>query len=396
MKKGFTLIEVLIAMSLFTVAVTIASTILVDIVKLEKKSDIQNAIYEDARILMQQIVNEIKAGTIDYEEYFSVNVVQNGADPKFYGINYGIYASRFYDPGRSLDTGPDPISNPEDLGVECSVQKPAPDTDECEVIYNLSSDLNTGQNPFEGSGLAGNEANAFCHKGHVTCKADQNIVDELYLIDSSGTRKTIIAKKLMKDSEVKNFSIAMVRMTGSDYDQNGIVDVFTCDEGYSCTEHGNGGGKVDFKTLIKYPMATTDAFFTQNKITLPTNSDLDKPFTESSQFVPLSPSRSNVEQLKFIIRPLEDPYKAYAEKDMQSHPSVTILLTLGLSDNAKREYPGEFQSITIQTTVAAGVRGKIDSYPPVTDFINPVTGVDSWILKVFGTKLSALKMASGA
>ena len=119
MKKGFTLVEVLIAISLFTLIAIISSRIMVDLVQTEKKSSVQNPIYDDAAFIMQQLTNEILGGTIDYEEYYNMNVVKLKNPPAggpFYGINYGIYSSRFFDPGKSHYPPPNnTTSNPDDL-----------------------------------------------------------------------------------------------------------------------------------------------------------------------------------------------------------------------------------------------------------------------------------------
>ena len=374
MRKGFTLVETLVAVSLFTVAAVIASNVLVDVVQLQKKTEIQNGIYEDARILMQQISNEIQKGTVDYEEYFSVKVLQAKKADQFYGLNYGVYASRFYDPGQSLDN--QKTINPDDLGVECSVYKPAPNDNDCEIVFTHSNDLNTGQNPF---GDQPENADAFCNKGVVNCDATRNVVDQLYLIDSTGTHKTIIAPKLVDGS---NMAVGIVKMTGKDYDQNGVVDIFSCDDGYYCSNKG-------LADLIYYPFfknlssGDKQKFLSDNNIQVPQSSDLKVPLSghiNDSQFLAFSPRRSSVKSLKFIIHPFEDPYKAYAEKDMQSQPSVTIVMTLGLSSSAAEQYPDSFEDVTIQATVAAGVIGKIDSYPPADEFLKK--NGTSWIKDV--------------
>ncbi len=232
-ENGFTLVEVLIAISIFTLAAVISSNILVDVVQLEKKSSVQNAIYEDVRIILQQLTNEIQAGTIDYEQYYNVNVLQAGDAEKYYGINYGVYASRFYDPGKSQSG---PTANPDDLGVECSFPKPLPADKDCEIIFTHSTDLNTGQNPFKFPGNDAASADAFCDNGTGKCGADKNIVDELYLIDSTGTRRTIIGKKRITADD---FAIGIVRMDGADLDQNGVIDVFGCTEEFDCVTDSN-------------------------------------------------------------------------------------------------------------------------------------------------------------
>jgi prepilin-type N-terminal cleavage/methylation domain-containing protein len=371
--RGVSLIEVLIAVSLFAIVAVLASNILVDVVQLEKKSSLQNAIYEDLRMIMQQLTKEIQNGTIDYEEYYNYYVLQDGdlVDNVYLGINYGVYGSRFYDPGKSLDPAHDPTKNPTDLGMECSFWR----DDECEVVYSLSTDLNTGQNPFFGEKA---RSNAFCdNEKYGKCDGGGE-TDILFLIDNSGTKKTIIGNKAIEGGN----AIGLIRMEGKDFDQNGIVDTFSCKEEFNCVP----ADKLDpsFRPLDKL-FPGKDYY---DGITVPNKEDLNNAFdpgnVEKTQFVPISPLRGDV-SVKFIIEPLEDPYKAYGETDMQIHPSVTIILTIGLSEAAADAYPGEFEPITIQTTVAAGVIGRIDSYPSINHFKEE--GGLSWINDVMPKEL---------
>lgn len=414
--KGFTLAEVLVAMSLFSIVCTIAATVLVDVIQLQKKSSIQNEIYEDARILMQQLTNEIQSGTIDYEEYYSNYVIQKqkpviSAD-RYYGINYGVYGSRFFDPGRRLDGAPS--TNPSDLGIECSYPKPTDPgynaNKSCDIYFSDSTDLNTGQNPYKNNtqGYDSTKANAFCDTivgGKAACSLSPNSnvpvvsydgsgahVNELYLIDSSGTHKTIIGLKNLTSGTCGTLdtsadcAVGMVKMTGQDLDQNGVIDAFGCDSDYKCFQSDNTNKIFSaFKYKFITDLGATDGqtYLVNSKISLPQASDLSTVFVSgSSQFIPITPSRANIKALNFTINPLDDPYKAYAETGMQTQPTVTISMTIGLSSAYKNDYPGTFPPITLQTTVAAGVIGKIDSYPPVNDILRG-DGIPSWIYKVF-------------
>lgn len=375
MKRGFTLVEILIAMSLFTLSAMIASTVLVDVVQLEKKSAVQTTVYEDVRILLQQLTNEVQAGTLDYDEYYNMYVIQNSTngeiptDGPFYGINHGVYASRFYDPGRASVGTP---QNPDDLGVECSVGT----LDDCEIYFTASADYNVGQNPYNATNSGEqDDADALCDDGVGKCAGldPKNVVRELYLIDSTGTKKTIIGRKRLTTND---WSVGLVRMEGQDLDQNGFTDVFACTEEFECYDDN---GQMATSQPFKYGFAglNTAAYYSEHDIRLPQQSDLDDAFDiNTSHFIPISPMRLNVKDLKFIIDPIEDPYKAYAEDAVQSHPSVIIILTVGLTDAAAADYPGEFPDITVQTTVSAGVSGQIASYPPVNDVIEPD---GSWI-----------------
>jgi len=360
-KKGMTLIELLIAISLFSVVSMVASRVLIDVVQLEKKSSIQNAFYQDARIILQQITNEIQKGTIDYEEYFNKNVLNS----KYYGTNYGAYASRFYDPGKSLTPGE--TKNPTNLGIECSYpDNLAPeDINDCEVLYSLSIDLNTGQNPFKDGSMNANDSNALCDV-NSSCTNEDSLVDELYLIDSTGTKKTILARKLTSGD---NYAIGIIRLEGMDLDQNGIIDTFRCTDDFQCGLWDENNTDSDWKTILNRSFIT-GLVVANNKIRLPSDDDLNQEFMQNpskTEFIPITPLKSNIIDLSFAIHPLEDPYRAFAEPDMQSHPSVTVTITIGLSDEVAANYPGEFKPITLQTTVAAGVIGKINSYPPSND-----------------------------
>lgn len=373
MKKGVSLIEVLIAISLFAIVAITSSTILIDIVQLEKKSSVENAIYEDLRIMLQLLTNEIQSGTVDYDEYYNFCVIQDGLDTAYFGINHGVYGSRFFDPGKSLDPIDDAIRNPQDLGLECSYMP----GNECQVVYTLATDLNTGQNPFYGDASS---ANAFGDidgpGGCADVGITYNATDHLFLIDNTGTQKTIIAKKKIN---INDYAIGLVRMKGIDFDQNGLVDSFTCLDEFDCDEGFNPNViKIPYLDLIGKDINQLDP-----QIRLPQESDLTNLFdADNTQFVPISPMRANIQELKFIIQPLEDPYKAFAEPDFRAHPTVTIIMTVGLSENAELDYPGEFEPITVQTTVAAGVIGRIETYPPVNEIMNDPGVSTSWIYDV--------------
>ena len=107
----------------------------------------------------------------------------------------------------------------------------------------------------------------------------------------------------------------------------------------------------------------------------------------TTQFIPITPKRSTIKSLKFIINPIEDPYKAYAENTMRTHPSVTIILTLGLSKETAEDYPDDFEDLTVQATVAAGVIGKLDAYPPMNDVLSK-SNAASWLSDVLPAGVS--------
>jgi len=408
--RGFTLVEALIAVSIFAMTVIIASNILISIVRLERRADIENVLYEDVRIILQQLTTAIQSGAIDYEEYYAVCVIQgacrSGLAPNnneaYYGIYHGIYGSRFYDPGKSLQQIDEPSyqqNNPRDLGVECTYPDPLGIGEDCQTIYTLSSDLNTGQNPFIGAGNH-DDATAFFENGMGISATDNSVTiyDQLFLIDKTGTEKTIIGRKLVNEGK-DDWAISKVVMEGVDLDQNGLVDLFSCRDEYKCYGGSTTAEAQDLVGRVKQPVddgqsPQSVSFFSceeasdGNCIRIPLKSNLNDAFVDGqagvsgSHFIPITPLRTSITELKFIISPVEDPYKAFSEPEQRVQPTVTIIMTLDLAEEVKADFPGEFIPLTVQTTVSSGVLDVIETYPPVTDIRTGEAA--GWIRSIIG------------
>ena len=264
-KSSFTLVEVLIAASIFTIVSLIAVTVFVNVIRIQRRVALENAIYEDARFMMERISREIRENTIDYEEYYNKALLPqegtfgslpglNGTNP--YGNRYGCYAKRFYNPGSD---------GPEDgfFGAYCNDHSDAslPANADC-VIDKTTLDINTGQNPYTGSPIPYNnsgDASAFCdnHFSTTSCSSpgSYNQQTDLYLINAGGTKKTILAsKEISPDSPPGNaeHALGLLRLTGQDSDHDGIVETwsgcdpasspgneFCCSEGFLCSTFGH-------------------------------------------------------------------------------------------------------------------------------------------------------------
>ncbi|MFA5820655.1 MAG: type II secretion system protein [Candidatus Gracilibacteria bacterium] len=369
--SGFTLIEILLAASIFTLIATISTTILISTVNTEKKTDIRSALYDDARVVMDQLANYIHNNAIDYDEYYSVNVLQNGNGTIAYGLYHGAYGSRFFHPGSSLDPTHNPATNPTDLGVECSYP-PDADPKDCEVIYDLSQDENTGQNPYHGSTANPDEdetaqslSNAFCDDllGGNDCNNFPKNQSELYLTSPTGVEKIIIGLQTIDTDQ--NHALAILKLQGIDVDNNGILDLYKCADGYSCD--------TDYATIFNnyfqgYPNIEDYTDVSEQNLSLAYNTDLDSYSTEFSPFVPITAFRSNVLSVQFYINPLDDPFKAYAESNMKDQSYVTIVLTMQPSKTDQDNYPGgNFPTVTIRRTVSTNIYQDVESYPPTND-----------------------------
>lgn len=345
---SFTLTEVLLATSIFTIVGLIGITVFVSVIRTQRRVALENAIYEDTRFMMQRISREIRQNTVDYEEYYNKALPAESATVKNpdgisvnpYGNRWGCYASRFYNPG--VGGGP---KIPGGFGAYCNDVLKTPATPDC-VIKKDTLDINTGQNPYLGrlGGPLSGSANAFCDNniiGATGCGTTLNPQKELYLINPQGKEKTLLARKILNtDGE---HAMALLRLTGKDDDNDGIVEnwracgalnKFCCSWGFDC------------------PNALSSLESTLSATTL-----------VEKGFVPISPTRSNVKSLSFYIAPMEDPRKAFSEPDdIQQQPHVTVIMTVEPSKSVLQGYAGNIPEITLQTTVTSRVDHEVRSF----------------------------------
>lgn len=297
--RAFTLVETIIAMTIFAAIATTAVMLLTEVSKIRQEVQMEEFLYTETQALLEQMSRTIQESAIDYEEYYSREVL---GEP-LYGQNYGEYHTQFYNPISQFDTG---------------------------------------KNPYSGSGLDEDTANAFCDEnigGGAFCSSntDYHQADELYLLNSSGDIKTIYT--LENDSD-GNQHIAKVQLEGSDNDNtdNLLMDTWVCTADYTCT-------------LILG--------------TLPHPNDRTDSNRDPINFIPISSSHIAIDDLSFFISPIEDPYKGFDETSSdvffsaQNHPKVTIHLTAHYQTS--NPVGGQTPTVTLQTTVGTGVYGKIPS-----------------------------------
>ncbi|MBP7058534.1 type II secretion system protein [Candidatus Gracilibacteria bacterium] len=363
-KEAFTLAEVIIAAGLFTVISTLCGIVFINVMRAQRRLSIENALYEDARFMMERISREIRQNTIDYEEYYNRKDT-NGATMPYYGQYYGCYSDRFYNPGQMPgelnNNGPEfsPAGQPSGLGAYCSDNvKPVQDSPGC-IVNRLTLDINTGMNPYSGNSFVDKTpqaANAFCDKKFQSspppCQDSSRAnVDELYLIDPTGTEKTIIVKKQVKATP-NEFSVGLLRLNGKDlnpvdgiaeewisFGPTGAITSFNCAPGFDCP--------VSLGNLDNSKDASITSLF--------------------QGFVPITPLRSTVKSLDFFVAPMEDPRKAFAETKgadaIQQQPHVTVVLTLEPASSQLTNYGSQdLPSITLQSTISSRVFSEVKSY----------------------------------
>lgn len=345
-KKGFTLVELIIAAGIFAVFLTSIVTVIVDTYRSERRITLEYQIYQDLRIMVKQVSDLLENNTIDYEEYYREAV---GGDLYTKSTNgtyeYGDYGKLFYDFGAG---GPGPLGE----GAYCQDGVTTPADDPGCIIDRTTVDRNMGKNPPIAILGSPESANALCGSNTLAgvCPADTSafhLQSQLYLINANGDRKTILAlepviKTVDGVAHTENV-LSDVWFNGLDTDSNDIPDDWII--GSEFDNIGGDLGNGDLLTDLATPKDEADVY---------------------KNFSPISPLRTNILDLKFYISPLEDPYKAFAENDpalnTMIQPHVTIVMTVEPSASELTNYIGTIPRQTIQTTIYSKVDKEVRSY----------------------------------
>jgi prepilin-type N-terminal cleavage/methylation domain-containing protein len=192
-QKGFTMVEAIIAISIFLIVIATATGMFTDAFASKRKAELSRMLYEESRIALERVVKEVRRGTIDYEEYFSKTKLTAVG----YGANYGEYAAKFYlSPTGSVPTAANEVTR-----------------------YYENVGVNGG-----GEALGGDYSQ-----------------DELYLITAEGNEKTII--KLgsedylgTADTSDDENRLVMLKLPGRDSDGDGQIndwDIYNAGAGKS-------------------------------------------------------------------------------------------------------------------------------------------------------------------
>jgi prepilin-type N-terminal cleavage/methylation domain-containing protein len=307
--KGFTIIELMISTAILAILIITGASIYTNFYNSVKNLQASNMVYEEARFTMERIASEIRNSTVDYEEYYN-QAANYAGDPhidNIYGENYCQYSRQFYGPGPDGKFG---TYDDESLGVR-KAGSPSP-------IPSI-------------------------------------IQDKLFLINSSGNHRTYIKKIVNSDGLGK---VGLLKLTGEDYgldhlnsdamnnstclpdsgERDGLIDTWLCDKGFKCTQQPAGTPPCNgFYDII---------------------SD-DPAHPETSSFLNITPTSIDIQELKFLITPMDDPYKAYNDPSVQIQPNITIKLIARASPEIAGAFKGKIADIVLESTVSSRTYNEI-------------------------------------
>ncbi len=326
--KGFTIIELMVSLMVLSLISLFSANIYLNFTSSSRDIKAGNLVYEEARFLMERIVREVRQNTIDYEEYFNKNVMipynfATISETGSYGDNYCGYSAFFYD------------DNGESIGTRNLTQDP---------LYAVTAP-------------SGNAS------------AITPIENELYLINISGNKKTILTRVEKQDGDETIGKVAMLRMIGKDFGEDGINGRDSYNNGsngaFCATDDRENDGLIDtWHCDPDYPCKTDEDIESDTVLFCEgyTHLAVNNPSDPDHSFVDISPNALNIVDLKFMIAPEDDPWKAYNMISAQIQPHITIQLTAEanpklIDTSAEAHLP----SITLTSTITTRNYNEIKS-----------------------------------
>lgn len=318
--KGFTLIEILVALGILTMIGIFTTTIYLNYSARARDLKASNLVYEEGRLLMEKIVREVRQNTVDYEEYFNTNVLENPL-----GQNYCLYDQIFY------ETGFDGLIGTED---DESLGKRNP---------NIPKNNAPLENPVQ---------------------------NNLFLINQEGNKRTYLTRVIKTVAGTDIGKVGMVKLIGKDFgddhinaddsyngkkdnnnlcapdthENDGLIDTWLCEEGYPC----NRETEIESNTILGCS-GFTDAI-------------VNDPKNPNHSLVDISPNALNIVDLKFIIVPEDDPHKAYKVNEVQLQPYITIQMTVEANPKLVSTInPDRIPRLTLTSTVTTRNSEEVNS-----------------------------------
>ena len=319
MRKGFTLIEILVVMSIFSLVSMVALNAFFSTYKVQMKSSTTNALISESRILMDKIVTIIKDNKIDYEEYFYqcnvlkkcplINYQINLDDNSKFGNSDGLYEWQFFDPGFRDPNG----NNIDSFGLVCQNNQGAyidyPSQECSSGPLRFSEDIKIGRFFINGQNQSAfsiqnyNNNQALGTKSEVAGKqyidiGEAVIVSELYLKSPDDNKKHILGLELYNDMKMVSQLDLVVAGAENGFNSN----EFVCSPEFDCgiAKKGLRNDFYDNENLFKYAK-------------------------------PLSPFRLNIESMWFKIEPLNDREHFFAG-NIKTPQTVTVSLVVSASN----------------------------------------------------------------
>ena len=367
-KSGFTLVEILVGMTLMVIFMGFIFQFTQSIQLGEKRLRISKDFQGESRFLLDKMLSVTRGNTIDYDRYFKEigpNVDDGGnLCPKFDDdqlpnlkdptdscdsfnnssncTNNATNRAKFSYPDIFYwDTNNDQISDRQLGGVT-----PNNLMDNCTIAFaNTKINDQTTFPSSEGiDQFEGENPTLFLMSSDRSKRFAFRLQEELDICEESSDQK---CKRLVSQIQI-----------GADTNNDGIADLWAPIDQDQDEIEDPGDTQIVWESnncqIEKIQSGTNELY---PIIDLEINTAY-KCLVAGNNWAPISLSAVDIESLNFTISPNKDPYLAFRDDSVQKHPKVTFNLSTRLKDPEK--YSFELQqrpTLNLQTTISSRIYG---------------------------------------
>ena len=368
-KWGFTLLEVIIAMTSFFLLLTAIINIYTRMIKLKYNIQARINVIQDSYFAIEKINLLLKDYTIDYEEYFNRKNVwcDNYTQPFTRDVGTDGYCKLFTAYGNNNNIRSTPVN--ERKIYFCSSTLSVDENTPQKIIIstwvqNGEGCINTGQQSFGqyywqfrdvkndvdsvvGARNDDDDENVMKWPSAID---DATNVKELYLISQDGKSRIFIRRKLIEsgdrnrdgiisgDSE-KEYTLQILKLRGFDAGNSHNFDINNASGVYD--------GKIDTRACDYAQWFICNG----TGISALLYSGYKLPQDENDGWVNLFQKNITISDWNIIIYPTKNPQYALAENNVQINPYFTITLTSKLYGEIRQKRLGMQNIDTFQTSL---------------------------------------------
>lgn len=321
---GFTLVEVLVSVSIFAVVMILVAQFYGSVFSKSHRSEVELALYQEARDAITLLRDEMGKSTIDYQKYWFFNAADSG---EFSAVNTKRDCA---DNNKDVNVPPSSsdaikknyafqfIDDGANEHLNCT-------TDAAD--YDDDPDIGTGAAAL--SGALASQWNA-SWKTNISSPAPTSISPPLFLLGETGNTRVWF--------RLHDGKIEMLRLRGYDSNNDGVNDRWVCEKNFECN-----GSLSDGSYNGKQQTSIDDGW------------------------VAITPDTLEITRFDFRIAPTKNPHLAFNEPEMQvsphiflffsARPSSAVLAKIGINSADAGSPPAP--SIDVQTTITARALSEI-------------------------------------
>lgn len=315
-KKGFTLIELIVASTIATVVLIVSFALIGNIYFARKQIRIAQNFYTESRFLLDKIVKISRENTIDYDKYFErVGPNENPFNPNNCGSSF--------DPsqGGPANEGYNVRTNTEGTRKNLGYQN---------IFYwEVSDGVYRNLGGVDISGDIDKCAQAF-----------HGELPELYLINEERNVRTTIRLDDDNAGTLVDERIQTSVELGADTDSDGIADYW---RPYYKWE--------EVSTVFTCMIYDTATSVTGGRVALMQDEEI---CSQAHEFQDISPERLSIASFSFTPYPDREPVLNFRNEKAQVHPNIFLFMKVDLKNHQDFGFT-TVPTITMQTTTSSRV-----------------------------------------